>query len=145
MKVTVFSCFVVGVVVMLGLQANPAAENDSRYEKEAHRLNVSAQLHLENVKVHGAKGDGKTDDTAGIQAAVDALPSSGGVVFFPRGTYLVSANIKTGARPVNFTGQGRASILKANGTSLTAILEINHPSAAGSRVSMITFHGSKNG
>ena len=79
------------------------------------------------------------------QSAVNALPRSGGAVFFPLGTYLISSNIKTGARPVIFRGQGRASILKARGTSLTAILEMNHASAAGSRVSLLTFHGSKTG
>jgi hypothetical protein len=45
-----------------------------------------------NVKDFGAKGDGVTDDTQAIQAAIDA----GNVVFFPSGTYMVDAvtNIK---------------------------------------------------
>lgn len=38
----------------------------------------------------GATGDGTTDDTAAIQAAIDSLGSSGGTVFLPRGTYKVS-------------------------------------------------------
>ena len=39
-----------------------------------------------SVRDHGARGDGKTKDTAAIQAAIDAAP--GGVVFFPPGDYL---------------------------------------------------------
>jgi len=40
-----------------------------------------------NVRDHGARGDGKANDTAAIQAAIDAaLP--GGVVLFPPGDYL---------------------------------------------------------
>ena len=40
----------------------------------------------------GAKGDGTTDDRAAIQAAIDALPSRGGVVYFPAGNYKVNAS-----------------------------------------------------
>jgi hypothetical protein len=43
-----------------------------------------------NVKsAHGATGDGTTDDTAAIQAAINALPTTGGIIYIPRGTYMV--------------------------------------------------------
>lgn len=41
-------------------------------------------MNKHNVRDYGAKGDGKTLDTAAIQAAVDA----GGMVYFPPGSYL---------------------------------------------------------
>lgn len=45
-----------------------------------------------NVKGYGATGDGTTDDTAAIQAAVDACgQAGGGVVFFPPGNYKVDS------------------------------------------------------
>lgn len=37
-----------------------------------------------------AKGDGKTDDTAAIQKALDDHPSSNTIIYLPNGTYLVS-------------------------------------------------------
>ena len=46
-----------------------------------------------DVRKFGAKGDGKTSDSAAIQKAVDEAAKVGGVVYFPSGTYLCS-NIK---------------------------------------------------
>jgi hypothetical protein len=41
-----------------------------------------------DVRSFGAKGDGKADDTAAIQAALDKAAEIGGGVFVPPGTYL---------------------------------------------------------
>ena len=38
-------------------------------------------LEMFNVKVFGAKGDGRTDDTQAIQDAIDAIAPQGGVVY----------------------------------------------------------------
>jgi hypothetical protein len=38
----------------------------------------------------GAKGDGTTDDTAALQAALATVPAAGGVVYLPAGTYLLN-------------------------------------------------------
>jgi hypothetical protein len=46
-----------------------------------------------SVKDFGAKGDGATDDTAAIQAAINAAGVSGGNVCFPSGTYIVTATL----------------------------------------------------
>ncbi len=47
-----------------------------------------------DVKTFGAKGDGKTDDTRAVQAALKAATAqSGGVVSFPAGNYLVDSKL----------------------------------------------------
>jgi len=48
-----------------------------------------------SVKDWGAEGDGSTDDTAAIQAAIDAVYSGwgGGTIVFPHGQYKVSSTI----------------------------------------------------
>src|SRR5688500_2439066 len=42
-----------------------------------------------SVRSFGAVGDGSHDDTAAFQNAINALPSSGGTVDVPAGTYLL--------------------------------------------------------
>ena len=64
-----------------------------------------------DVKAFGAKGDGKADDTAAIQAAIDGLPEAGGTVSLPPGTYMVKGlRLRSGT---SLVGAGRASVLKA--------------------------------
>lgn len=47
-----------------------------------------------NVKAYGAKGNGQSDDTSSIQATIDkCYADGGGIVFFPSGTYNVSASL----------------------------------------------------
>lgn len=50
-----------------------------------------------NVKDFGATGDGVTNDTVAIQAALDSL-TSGGVLYFPPGEYRIARNIGTNDR-----------------------------------------------
>src|SRR5213593_1661413 len=58
-----------------------------------------------DVRAYGAKGDGVTDDTAAIQAAVTA--AAGGVLQCPAGTYLVVGTIAvTGNLRILGAGKG---------------------------------------
>lgn len=76
-----------------------------------------------NVKTYGAVGDGVTDDRAAIQAALDAVPSTGGTVFFPVGTYLISKGATRGGgtygglfpkAKTRLLGEGQESCIKLN-------------------------------
>src|SRR5947208_14541849 len=53
---------------------------------------VSGSGAVLNVKEFGAVGDGVTDSTAAIQAAIAAI-ADGGTLYFPTGTYRVSSTI----------------------------------------------------
>lgn len=46
-----------------------------------------------SVLSFGASGDGVTDDTAAIQAALDSLKDTGGTIYFPVGTYKLTASV----------------------------------------------------
>jgi glucan 1,3-beta-glucosidase len=66
--------------------------------------NVSSYEVFRNVKDYGAKGDGRTDDTAAIQRAIadgnrctpgycESTTTTPALVYFPGGTYVISASI----------------------------------------------------
>lgn len=47
-----------------------------------------------NVKAYGATGDGATDDSTAVAAAITAATNAnGGTIYFPAGTYLISGQI----------------------------------------------------
>jgi glycosyl hydrolase family 28/pectate lyase-like protein len=64
-----------------------------------------------SVREHGARGDGKTTDTAAIQAAIDAAP--GGTVVFPPGDY-VSGTLHLRDRLVLQLAAGATLIASSN-------------------------------
>jgi len=74
-------------------------------------------LDVVSVRDFGAKGDGTTDDTAAINAAIAYAKSTayaGGKIFFPDGTYLISSTI-------NLTGSGFALVGQSvRGTTILA-------------------------
>ena len=61
-----------------------------------------------SVKSFGAKGDGVTDDTAAVQAAIDACAAlTGGVVVLPAGHYVLTDTV-TIPDGVTFAGVGKS-------------------------------------
>ncbi len=72
-----------------------------------------------NAKAYGAKGDGSTDDTTAIQSAIAAASAaSGGIVYLPQGTYLLSSPLTITSNNVSLIGAGiGATVLKAKSGS----------------------------
>jgi len=83
-----------------------APGEDMVFPADAGHIDVKAQF--------GAKGDGVTDDTAAIQKAIDESKGKPGTLYFPNGTYLVSAAMSAGGVPhsrdrfLNYQGQSEA-------------------------------------
>jgi hypothetical protein len=68
-----------------------------------------------DVRQFGARGDGATDDTAAIQAAIAAVPDTGGVVTFPAGTFVVAPAVDrwiTIKSNLRIAGAGARSVIK---------------------------------
>ena len=66
-----------------------------------------------NVKSYGAKGDDSTDDTAAIQAAIDANDN----VYFPKGRYIITSPIYL-SRNKTIRGDGIGSAIIKQGTTV---------------------------
>lgn len=83
-----------------------------------------------SVKDFGAVGDGSADDSAAVQAAVDAVfAAGGGTVYFPAGSYLISGVSKswgTSTNTVRFQGAGQmATALTKIGGGSGAVFDID--------------------
>jgi len=124
--------FIIGYSV--GSFANAGDVPFTQQGSGASTRTVEAKLYeFVSVKDFGAVGDGVTDDTAAIQAAIDAvtpvLPGNpwdlngnpGGTVFIPQGKYKVSSTITIPAW-VNVKGAGKsATQLVASGSPGTVV------------------------
>ncbi|MDV6033250.1 MAG: hypothetical protein F9B45_24820 [Phycisphaera sp. RhM] len=65
---------------------------DTDTSKTDYPTESDEQTSTFNVKDFGARGDGVADDTPAIQSAVDAAVNrNGGIILFPRGTYLLNS------------------------------------------------------
>ncbi|HEY8999167.1 MAG TPA: glycosyl hydrolase family 28-related protein [Candidatus Saccharimonadales bacterium] len=99
-------------------------------------------LDWHNVKTYGAVGDGITDDLAAVQSAVNAASSAGGgVVFFPKATYLLSAALAPKSS-VTLLGVGSGSVLKTSANSY--IVGTTTASFSDFTIDSITFVGPVN-
>lgn len=88
-----------------------------------------------SVMDFGAKGDGTTDDTAAIQAAITA----GKTILFPGATYLVSGALSVPAQRI-LVGEGRSNTVIKNGVTDTTILKVANAGTA-TRTLEITIRG----
>jgi parallel beta-helix repeat protein len=101
-------------------------------------------LNYINVKDYGATGNGSADDTAAIQAAINAIPSTGGAVFVPPGTYNINA---TGLTIIYsntaLIGAGASSTLFANVTGSATTNIITVTSLNNVEISSLALNGNK--
>lgn len=72
---------------------------------------------IANVTDYGAKGDGVSSDSVAIQSALDALKDTGGIIFFPSGTYLITVGL------IFYSNQ---TLIFENGATLLRGADINN-------------------
>jgi parallel beta-helix repeat protein len=80
-----------------------------------------------NVRDFGAKGDGSHDDTAAIQAAINAARPMGGAVLLPPGSYGISTPLLLDAGGFTIVGAGfqSSTIGVLNGANMNAVFQFS--------------------
>lgn len=106
------------IISGLGLSATLASATGHAYEGDgrvsdptAANEGVAAQSVAVSVLEFGAKGDGKTDDTAAVQAAFDSPHPR---VYFPPGTYRVTRTILIRRESTLVFGERWASVIRSH-------------------------------
>jgi len=119
---------VIGDAIPAGAATTASAVSYTQGGTGAVTTNVQAKLReTVSVKDFGAVGDGVTDDTAALQAAIDALAGTGadgdgGIVYLPTGEYKITSSVLLKDR-VSLRGDGdRATYIRATTLSTTPAL-----------------------
>jgi len=76
-------------------------------------LDAVRQYVTASVKNYGAVGDGVADDTTAIQAALN----SGGRIYFPAGTYIISSALTVTSNYTSVVGEGLNAIIKTTNST----------------------------
>jgi hypothetical protein len=127
------------VVQESSILGGASAQQISYNEGSVGAVNRTVKAKLQetvSVKDFGAVGDGVTDDTAAIQAAVNANPN--GSIFFPEGTYMFAdITVSTGVMILCENGQAEIST-NANGTAAGKVV-MKYNGAGGPDSSLFTW------
>jgi hypothetical protein len=94
----------------------------------ADMLTLSTNFNISNTAYGGGATTGSSDNTAAVQAALDAAGTAGGgIVDVPAGTFILS-NFKIHGNTI-LRGRGRGSVLKAKAGTTGNFLSLNTPAS----------------
>jgi len=83
--------------------------------------NATKLNQIVSVTDYGAKGDGVTDDTAAIQAALNYVGSSESELFFPAGDYVITSGLTVAWATLRGEGPGASNLLFKDFSGKTGI------------------------
>ena len=89
------------------------------YDYLGNEISASGSCFV-SVSDFGAVGDGTTDDSTAIQDALDSLSTTGGIIFFPHGTYKVGTMLHYYGKQTLWFENG--ATLAAGSSSMSCII-----------------------
>ena len=95
-KIVMKLLLIIGTFIALPLvvvTVNRSTKTSQTDDRQRENIIFPADAGVLNVKDFGAEGDGVTDDTAAIQALLNAHPNGQRIIYLPNGVYLVSGTI----------------------------------------------------
>ena len=104
--------------VQFNTGGNLAGDADFTYSTTTDLLSVKmadkgGQVYNVRATPYNAVGNGINDDTEGIRAAYAAAGATGGILYFPPGTYVITSQIVMNQANVTWRGAGmHASVIK---------------------------------
>lgn len=123
--------------------------NAALYPSSAARHASAMRAYNVVSPAYGALGDDSNDDTAEIQAAIDAAIATGGIVFMPQGTYRISSPLDFSAlagtnKSVHLMGVGCGDNWAGGGASLAASTKIKNMGTGAAIKAYGSFHTTTN-
>jgi hypothetical protein len=115
---TVVMIFVLPFCIFLPVKAELILNNRVITWNPGITVSIPAKKDTVNLNDYGAKGDSTTDNAPAFTDAINALPSSGGVIRVPSGKFIVSQSI-----PI-----GKSIIIAGNGYNTTRLYFTNSDS-----------------
>ena len=85
--------FVEHSALAAGLLGAAGLAQSKSYGADAAQASALAATSSVNARQHGAKGDGKTDDTKALQAALNSAATEGPICYVPAGQYRLDGSI----------------------------------------------------
>ena len=111
---------------ILGTVISSGVSYTSPFINGVARSGLSKWTDIVSVRDFGATGDGTTDDTSAVQSAITAVGSAGGgQVYFPAGTYKISAELTLSSSNVVLIGSSRNGTTILQAATNTKILNIS--------------------
>jgi Pectate lyase superfamily protein len=120
------TCYASHPVITLQKDSRPIANTllSSAKAERSEDIVFPSDAGVLNVKTqYGAKGDGVTDDTVAIQAALNAYPNGQRIIYLPNGTYLVSETLSWPAGTPGTGNEYKNTILQGQ-SHLGAIIKL---------------------
>ncbi|MGH8245049.1 MAG: glycosyl hydrolase family 28-related protein, partial [Gammaproteobacteria bacterium] len=118
MKTSLLPVTLLLVTGFASLSIHPAGFEHALQAAPLARINTPEQPRQDpnrprlNVRDYGARGNGVQDDTRAIQAAINAAPATGAIIYFPAGTYISNNFQVTNKNGLTFEGDGFTSVIK---------------------------------